>query len=621
MKKYIHSDFFSKKLSSAEVFLLLMLGIFGILALALLPISAGYDEETHFIRVWQMSNLDLLPNQVEKAEIPFPTIYWDLSYRRQELVRAIEPGYWNKYGNLSIDSLDYTYGVETRSVYSPFLLLPQAIVTRYAGRSFGLPALPVFYLTRLAGLLSYLLLTWAAIRLAPFGKWIIVILAVSPMSLLQAITISADTISNGIAFLFIAGVLAIAQKDKFGRKEWWGIVFLSFLLFTAKVNLVFLILLPFFLISPARFKTKNSYYLLIGTILVLFSFEVIGWSLVAYPRLGTAPEGTNPVGQVKFIFTHLLFFIKTIATDIISYAEERFKNWVALYGYNYWPVPKITYLSYVFALFTALFSKTKDEREGLTQKERKIFLILFVVGYVFTIVLMYLSFTPVGSPEVRGVQGRYFTVVMPLLFLSLVGIKSFNPKLSKWLQWGTILLGTVSLASFTHGLWLSYHVPCGSQYYQPGLCYQPNYKNFSPESNYSEPLSNDLKLTQEIAPECDGMAAARVWVNTEKSSPESQTDFSINEIKGIVLVNETLYNSELPTSGWHTLLFSPDWESSQKKYLISIQTNDKVQENGIQVAYSIRPEYPQGKLFENSEATEQDLIFQYGCIVWWKKNR
>ncbi|MCF6278221.1 MAG: DUF2142 domain-containing protein [Anaerolineales bacterium] len=248
-----------KILHPAEKFLLFALGSFGVLALLWLPVSAGYDEETHFVRVWQMSNLDMLPNNVDKAEIPFPSIYWDLSYRRQFIVRAVESGFWDEYGKLPINAHDYTYGVETRSVYSPLLLLPQAIIVRYAGRSLGLPALPVFYLTRLAGLLAYALLTWSAVRLIPFGKWTFAILALSPMSLLQAVTISADTISNGIAFLFIAGVLFIAQKEKkIEGKEWWHLVCLSALLFASKVNSTYLILLPLTLLPPARFRTKTS---------------------------------------------------------------------------------------------------------------------------------------------------------------------------------------------------------------------------------------------------------------------------------------------------------------------------------------------------------------------------
>ena len=116
----------------AEIYVLVVLLVFGIGACFLLPISGGYDEETHLMRAWQMSDFEFLPNDDTDGKTPFPAIYWELSYRRQFLVTAVEPGLWEKYGNLSIDAYDYIYGsVETRSVYSPPLLVPQAIVLRW----------------------------------------------------------------------------------------------------------------------------------------------------------------------------------------------------------------------------------------------------------------------------------------------------------------------------------------------------------------------------------------------------------------------------------------------------------------------------------------------------------
>ncbi len=137
------------------------------------------------------------------------------SYRRPFIVRAVEPDFWEKYGNLKLDALDYIYGgVETRSVYSPPLLLPQALVMRFFGRSQQWSALTVFYLCRLIGLFCFLALTWYAIRIIPFGKWILAILAASPVAALQAVTVGADAISNGIALLFVAGTLAIVNRDE-----------------------------------------------------------------------------------------------------------------------------------------------------------------------------------------------------------------------------------------------------------------------------------------------------------------------------------------------------------------------------------------------------------------------
>ena len=93
----------------------------------------------------------------------------------------------------------------------------------------------------------------------PFGKWILLVLAVSPMALFQAATITPDAISNGIGFLFIAGCLRMSTgSESIGWRDWDSLVLLVFLLFLAKLNLIPLILLPFLLILPSQFTRKKT---------------------------------------------------------------------------------------------------------------------------------------------------------------------------------------------------------------------------------------------------------------------------------------------------------------------------------------------------------------------------
>jgi uncharacterized membrane protein len=155
--------FFLQSLSKPEIFTVLVLLIFGSATAFMTPVSAGYDEETHLARVWEMSAGQLIPNEVLGSELPFPAVYYELSYRRMRLVKAVPPEFMTPAADLRLDEHDYIYGaIETRSVYSPPLLAPQAFVMRYLGRALGLPALTVFYVCRLAGLLGYMLLAWLA---------------------------------------------------------------------------------------------------------------------------------------------------------------------------------------------------------------------------------------------------------------------------------------------------------------------------------------------------------------------------------------------------------------------------------------------------------------------------
>jgi len=149
-----------KHVHKAEVYAFMVLLLFGTMACFLLPVNGGYDEEEHLIRVWEMADLTFLPNEKLGNELPFPMIYREMSYRREYIIRAVPSYFWEKYGNLSLDAMDYVYDVNTRSVYAPPLLLPQAMVMRLLGLNFQLPALAVFYAVRLVELLSYILLVY-----------------------------------------------------------------------------------------------------------------------------------------------------------------------------------------------------------------------------------------------------------------------------------------------------------------------------------------------------------------------------------------------------------------------------------------------------------------------------
>jgi uncharacterized membrane protein len=616
MNKSEQFRMFLASISKPELFTIFVLLTFGTVAVFMTPVSAGYDEETHLARVWEMSALQFVPNEKLGSELPFPAVYYELSYRRLKLVTAVQPEFLTEYASLPLDAHDYIYGeFETRSVYSPPLLAPQAFVMRYLGRALRLPALTVFYLCRLAGLLSYILLAWLAVRWIPFGKWLMATLAVAPMALLQASIISTDAISNGLALFFIAGCLAISRLEQLTWKEWFQLALLFFVLFWGKVNIVPLALLPFIIIPPSKFGTKSQYALLIFVSVAFLVIEVGGWNILAYSRYHSALEGADPAGQLTYILTHPFDFAGVILKNLWENHPGHFRGWLALYGYDYWPVPQAIYFLYPIAILAALLFRG-DQESVINKKERIALLVVFVLSYIATVSSLYVSITPVGSIDIQGIQGRYFFPVMPLLLLALTDL----PRSAGVIRSSALILAPVLLSLFLYlgGLILSYHVSCGPQYYRTDLCFQPNYKNFAPEASYSEPVSSRLTLTQEIVPQCDGMTELRVWINSAQADPAQTILFELtdqNDSENASTVE--VPNNRLPREGWYTLAFDPDWQSGGKLYTLTISSVGDA--GGPRISYSLRPEYTDGKLYENGQNVPQDIIFQYGCIAGLRK--
>jgi hypothetical protein len=126
-----------------------------------------------------------------------------------------------------------------------------------------------------------------------------------------------------------------------------------------------------------------------------------------------------------------------------------------------------------------------------------------------------------------------------------------------------------------------------------------------------------MTLSQEIVPSCDGMTQVLVWVNSNGSDPTGTTQLTLRSTKqNINLAQQTFVNANITKDNWLVVAFSPDWQSRNKLYLLTINGSSP---NGIKVGYSLRPEYSLGKLYENNVASSQDMLFQYGCTAGLQK--
>jgi hypothetical protein len=594
-----------------EILFLLFALVFGIPMIVLIPPGAGYDEEDHLVRVWELSRLSLLPGQMSPREMQYPIAFRDFAYRQQGSSGVIDEEFWQKYGRSSL----YADGIvrrelDTKSVYSPALLLPQAIAMRLVRDR--LPVLMVLYACRLAGLLSYLLLIWVAIRLIPFGKWLLMILALSPMALFQSATITPDTISNGIGFLFVAGTLRTAHEKGIDWKDVAVLIVLIYLLFLAKLNLIPLVLLPFVLIPPARFIQRRAYVFLPAITLVLFLVEVVGWNLVAAARSNPLlANEADPSAQLSFVMSYPLSFLIVVIRDLMSNGWMYFQTWINGYGYYYWTPPLVVSLLFLFALGAALVFDSS--RAQLDRKHRIALVPVFGAAYLATIASLYLTFTPVGSDEVLGVQGRYFVPLALLVLLALPVISwARSPGIASpgWI--GGFLALALSLNVV--GIFLSFHVRCGSTFYQPELCYQPLSRDFS-ETRLSPFVAGDTSLAQEIQVACNGFAEVRVLLSPS-SGEQGSTRFILRDPHtGQTIIDRSIANTEISGEAWYPLRFDPDWHSGGQRYLLEILAMDTSIRQGPQVLYTTQSEFDLGVLIDNGKPLEEDIVLQYGCAT------
>jgi uncharacterized membrane protein len=607
------------QISKREILLVLSLLLFGIPMIILIPPGAGYDEEDHLVRVWELSAFSWIPGSLRPQEMQYPTIYRDFAYRQQGSTGVIDAEFWEQFWGASFYERGYVRrDLDTKSVYSPVLLLPQAMAMRLFGRIADLPALTVFYLSRLAGLLSYLALTWLALRWMPFGKWILVVLALSPIALFQATTLTPDTISNGIGFLFIAGCLRLEENRQIRWQEAGYLTGLVALLFLAKLNLVPLILLPFLLFAPPRFIHRRIYIAFLVAVAVLLVVEVAGWNLVA--SLNIEPlmaNDANLPGQLRYILAHPFNFIRIILNDLITNGWAYIQGWINGYGYYYWTPPAIVSLLFALGLGSAIAADSTSEH--VDRRLRWIFLLVFAAGYLATVLSIYTTFTPVASQEILGIQGRYFVTLALLLLLVLASFVRTPIATGNVPRWLTAFLSSALFLNLL-GLFLAFHIPCGSTFYQTGLCYRPLFKDFPSNVRPSPPITNDLRLTQEIGVTCNGLTELRLLLIPADGQNQGTARFVLREDKsGEALLDTLLASDQVSIDDWYSLRFAPDWLSAGKHYTLEIYSANGSSDTGVSVLYTRQPEFNLGDLREGSQVLEEDIVVQYGCATGLRK--
>ncbi len=143
----------------------------------------------------------------------------------------------------------------------PLAFLPQALGLRI-GRFLHLSALGDLYLARLCNLVAAVFLLWLAIRIIPFGKTVLLIIGLLPMTIQQCASLSYDSLHIAACFLFIAYImkLSISNIGYIEKKEIALLFVIGLLSVNTKYGYIGLVILVFML-PVERFKTKRRYWL------------------------------------------------------------------------------------------------------------------------------------------------------------------------------------------------------------------------------------------------------------------------------------------------------------------------------------------------------------------------
>ncbi len=414
-----------KSLNPQYVFIFLGL-IYGIAFLVLIPPFQVPDEYEHYYKSWDISNGHLIPEKIgNKAGVSVPEpvkIMTDNVYQKWKYLilnnQKMDMEYLLNFPLKSNDNVFVDISKYAVITYSPLPYLASAL-SMDIGKMFNLSPLMLMYLGRLGNLIFWLFVVCLAIKITPVFKWGFLAIALMPMTLFQAASLSADGLAIGLSFLAIAIFLKLALDDNIKKIKTKHIVILisiSLLLGLAKMPYIMLILM-FFLIPSHKFEGRKKMFQIFGLMFLLAILIIAFWNFMVNGLYMPLDPGISIKDQLFYILQHPVDFVQTMLNTSSKYAGELPGIVIGNWAYASSPIPNWMYGAYFFALvLIAAFDKSSFKM-NIKQKYMLLGIFLLITGAIF--VLEYLTWTYIGAQVIHGIQGRYLIPILPLLFLSL----------------------------------------------------------------------------------------------------------------------------------------------------------------------------------------------------------
>ena len=411
------------------------------------PIGSIPDEPYHFIRSYAYSNM-LMGYESDAIR------HEDLYFYYQEVeadadgqgvkAREVSVDRWSGTaefdgpladgGTSGITHTRYLRGV-LASGANPIQSKIGAAIGVSLARALGLSATGLFYSGRLFNMLFCAILIYAALRITPVGSNIFAIIALMPMSVQQMMSYSYDGPIVAFSFVLLALILrAIMGEGHISLGLSAAIIAMAIILGPCKVVYSLIAFLTV-LIPSRRFNSQAEKWVFVAAAFVL---PLVYTVIIRMRSISTAAAGTSitrmeedgeivtggPVTLADILADPLgtaYIFLNTIAHRGVSYAGGVVGSRLGLREDLIATPQAVTALLLLVLLVAAIGDERDHGTLGVGGRLLFLLIALMIIGAIMLSLM--LTWTLKGETIIEGVQGRYFTPVMPCILLALRGRK------------------------------------------------------------------------------------------------------------------------------------------------------------------------------------------------------
>ena len=435
----------------------------GLVFSLLIPPGCVPDERTHLDSVYDFVNKIFYRSYSKNPHIlyrrltdidPNAATTMDVSY---DLYAKIHTGLFRSAGDSTLLPSYISHSAESNAPI--FCYLPQ-IFGMLLSRIFGFNNTTLLLFTRWVTLICTALLSYLGIRKMPYGKTVMGLVLLLPISLQQMASFSYDSMIIATVYVFI-GYLMSYVSDGFEKKYDPYILVLSGILLGQIKSGVYIPVLLIAVIAFTRVASirkrqgiKKGLSFMIPVLPALFVLLYRYSSLiltilnrdVANNSSGAASDSA-PFFSIGYAVQHkretVRLLEKTFFYQNDFYIRSMLTGYLGRLNIN---IPIIIMIAFLIILLIAIFSKEKAlDEKVFSLKERILFLVACSITYVFILASMLLTWTKVGATIIDGVQGRYFLPVLGLFLLTFKGNKiCFKKDYSRYLLYAAYYLNLLT---------------------------------------------------------------------------------------------------------------------------------------------------------------------------------
>ncbi len=390
----------------------------GLIYMMIIPVNTAPDEEFHVYSAYSVSNSMLGIDNSSNGTIMMRADDADYIYYGKIENRTFFERY---YALLKEVFAENTAIVETMHipVYDYFHVYFFSGLGITVGRLLNLSTLWVLLLGRLFNLAVFVWGTYYAIQKIPFGKMIVFIWALLPITMQQAVSYSYDSLVLTLCAIVISLSLKLAYGDTSNiTKVEKSLLFICILLLAPTKSLAITPLCTLPLLAAFR-KEKEQKNIIFYTVSMIVISLVVIWLIRIEPVNNALTVGNKGITHMaSTVFDgrgyELEYLLKDPKNLFLIICNTVYKQWDFYLetflgrrlGYFEIILPLHVVLPYFIMLIIAGVRKN-NEPQYLSRKAKAFLILVVLLGYGFASGGMLLGWTHTNMQYVEGVQGRY----------------------------------------------------------------------------------------------------------------------------------------------------------------------------------------------------------------------